>query len=62
MKKKTNPNLWYTMKTILRGKFILLSAFMKQLEKCHTSNLKTQLKNRGFYPNGKGWKNNYNSF
>jgi hypothetical protein len=32
------------MKTVLRGKFIALSASIKKLESSHTSNLKVPLK------------------
>jgi hypothetical protein len=32
------------MKEVLRGKFIALSAFIKKLERSHTSNLTTHLK------------------
>jgi hypothetical protein len=32
------PNLWDTIKPALRGKFIVLRAFMKKLERSHTNN------------------------
>lgn len=41
---KTYPNLWYTMKLVLRGMFIALNGFIKTLERSHTSNLTAHLK------------------
>ena len=38
------PNLWDIMKAALRGKFIALSAFIKKLERSHTTNLTPYLK------------------
>jgi hypothetical protein len=40
----TNPNLWATMKTVLRGKLIASSTFIKKLESSHTNELKVHLK------------------
>ena len=33
------PNLWDTMKAVLKGKFIALCAYLKKVEKSHTSDL-----------------------
>ena len=40
----TYPNLWGTMKAVLKGKFIAPNAYIKKMEKYHTSKLTEHLK------------------
>lgn len=39
-----HPNLWDTMKVVLREKFIALSAFIRRLKRSYTTNLTAHLK------------------
>ena len=53
----TFPNLWSTMKAVLREKLIALSASKKKLERAHTSSLTTHLnalgkKRKKIHPRG----------
>ena len=41
----TSPNLWDTIKTVLRGKFIAIQAYFKKQEKSQINNLTLHLKN-----------------
>ena len=44
MKMKAQHILWNTMKAVLREKFIALRAYIKKVEKSHTSDLTAHLK------------------
>ena len=40
----TTQNLWYTVKTVLRWRFIAIQAYLKKQEKNQIDNLTLQLK------------------
>ena len=40
----TTPNLWDTVKIVLRGRFIALQAYLKEQEKSQINSLTLQLK------------------
>ena len=40
----TYPNLWDTMKVVLKGKFIALNAYIMKMKKSHSSKLTEHLK------------------
>ena len=43
----TQHSLWYTMKSVLRGNFMALSALLKKLERSYTRNNLTHENSRG---------------
>ena len=40
----TTPNLWHTVKAMLRGRFIAIQAYLKKEEKSQINNLTLHLK------------------
>ena len=42
--KHNNPNLWNTVKAVLRGRFIAIQAYLKKQEKSQINNLTLHLK------------------
>ena len=44
MKMKTTPNLWDSVKAVLRGRFIAIQAYLKKQEKNQINNLTVHLK------------------
>ena len=40
----TTPNLWDTVKSVLRGRFIAIQAYLKKQEKSQINNLTLHLK------------------
>ena len=42
--KTTTPNLWDTVKAVLRGRFIAIQAYLKKQEKSQINNLTLHLK------------------
>ena len=43
----TTPNLWDSIKAVLRGKFIAIQAYLKKQEKSQINNITLQLKQLG---------------
>ena len=44
MLNETTPNLWDTVKAVLRGRFIAIQAYLKKQEKSQINNLTLHLK------------------
>ena len=44
MKTQQSKNLWYSVKAVLRGRFIAIQAYLKKQEKSQTNNLTLHLK------------------
>ena len=43
----TTPNLWHTVKAVLRGRFIAIQAYLKKQEKSQINNPTLHLKQLG---------------